>query len=71
MKENIAKVSEKSLVRLEKAINLKTKQIAKKNIDIDTRVECLAKTPAFISLKGHKLNFMPSYPCRLMFNQPM
>ena len=26
---------------------------------------CLAKTPAFISLKDHKPNFMCSYPCHL------
>ena len=43
MKENITKAYKKSLVRLEKAINLEAKQIARINIDIDTRVKCLAK----------------------------
>ena len=39
---------------LEKVINLEAKQSAK-NIDINTRAECFAKTPAFISLTSHQL----------------
>lgn len=34
-----------------------------KNIDVDTTVECLAKTPAFISVKDHKTNLMSSHLC--------
>ena len=42
--------------RLEKALNLEAKQIAKK-LELDDRIECLAKTPAFITFKDHKDNF--------------
>ena len=30
------------------------------------RVECLAKTPAYITLKDHKENFMSKPTCRLI-----
>ena len=51
MKENITKAYKKSLVRLEKAINLEAKQIARINIDIDTRVKCLAKNTSLHKFK--------------------
>ena len=34
--------------------------------DIDRRAECLANTPAFITLKDHKDNFQQKLPCRLI-----
>lgn len=37
---------------LEKSINSKTKEIAK-GIKQDHRVECMAKAPAYITLKDH------------------
>lgn len=65
MKENITKTYKKSSAQLEKGINLEAKQIAK-TIDMNTRVEFLSKTPAFISLKDHKPNSMSSHPCHLI-----
>ena len=63
--ENITKTYKKSTNRLEHAINMEAKHIAK-NIKLDDRIESLAKTPAFITLKDHKENFRPSHPCRLI-----
>ena len=65
LKEKITKIYRKSTQRLEKALNLKAKQIAKK-LELDDRIECLAKTPAFITFKDHKDNFRSSHPCRLL-----
>ena len=63
--ENITKTYKKSTSRLENSINMEAKYIAKK-IKLDDRIECLAKTPAFITLKYHKENFRTSHPCRLI-----
>ena len=63
--ENITKTCKKSTSRLENSINMEAKYIAKK-IKLDHRIECLAKTPAFITLKDHKENFRTSHPCRLI-----
>ena len=54
--DNIAKSYKKSTDRLEKAISMEAKNIAKK-IQLSDRIDCLAKTPAFITLKDHKDNF--------------
>ena len=62
--ENITKTYKKSTNRLEHAINMEAKHIAK-NIKLDDRIESLAKTPAFITLKDHNKNFRSSHPCRL------
>ena len=53
---NVTKSYQKSTERLEKAINMEAKHISKK-LDLDNRIECLAKNAAFISLKDHKPNF--------------
>lgn len=48
-----------------KAISLEAKPFVK-NIDLDIRVECLAKTHSLRKFKkNHKLNFMSSHPCGL------
>ena len=44
---------------------MEAKHISKK-LDLDNRIECLAKNPAFISLKNHKPNFQSTSPCRLI-----
>ena len=44
---------------------MEAKNIAKK-IQLSDRIECLAKTPAFITLKDHKDNFQSSLHCRLI-----
>ena len=62
---NITKSYRKSTKRLEKAINMEAKHISKK-LELDNRIEGLAKNPAFISLKDHKPNFQSSLPCRLI-----
>ena len=36
------------------------------NIKLDDRIESLAQTPAFITLKGHQESFRTSHPCRLI-----
>ena len=52
-------------IRLIIYINLEAKNIAKK-LDLAERVECLAKNPAFITLKDHKEGFQGCLPCRLI-----
>ena len=37
-----------------------------KNIQLSDRIECVAKTPAFITLEDHKDNFQSSLHCRLI-----
>ena len=63
--ENITKTYKKLTYRLEHAINMEAKHIAK-NIKLGDRIESLAKTPAFITLKDHKENFRSIHPCRLI-----
>ena len=62
---NITKSYLKSTKRLKKAINLEAKHISEK-LELDNRIECLAKSTAFISLKDHKPNFQSSLSCRLI-----
>ena len=56
LKDNITNSYKKSTDRLEKPINMDAKNIAKK-IELSDSTECLAKTPALITLKDHKDNF--------------
>ena len=44
---------------------MEAKCIAKK-INLDDRIDLLAKNPVFITLKDHKPNFRSSLPCRLI-----
>ena len=63
--DNITKTYKKAPTKLERSINLEAQNIAKK-IDLDDRIESLAKTEAFITLKDHKDNFQNKLPCRLI-----
>ena len=63
--DKIKKTYRKSTPRLEKAINMEAKSIAK-NINLDDRIDSLAKNPEFITLKDHKPNFRSSLPRRLI-----
>ena len=64
--ENIPKSHKNSTKRVENTINMETKHIAK-NIKLDYRIESLAQTSAFVTLKDHKENFRTSsHPCRLI-----
>ena len=38
----------------------------KKAINVEAKIECLAKTPAFITSKDHKDNFQSSLHCHLI-----
>ena len=63
--EDITKTYKKSTNRLEYAINMEAKHIAK-NIKLDDQIESLTKIPTFIILKDYKENFRSSHPCRLI-----
>ena len=65
LKNNVTKTYKKAPPKLEKSINLEAKYIAS-SYSIDNRAECLANTPAFITLKDHKENFQTKLPCRLI-----
>ena len=56
LKEKITKTYKKGTPRLEDAINLEAKQIAK-SIKLDNKIECTAKNPALKTLKYRKINF--------------
>ena len=62
---NISKTYKQSTKRMGNAINMEAKSTAK-NIKLDDRIESLAQTTAFITLKNHKENFRTSHPCRLI-----
>ena len=63
--ENITKSYKKSPTRLEKSINLETKETAAE-IELNDRIEYMAKAPAYITLKDHNNNFRSAHPCRLI-----
>ena len=65
LNDNATKTYKKFTNRLEKSINMEAKYITK-SISLGNRIECQAKTPAFITLKDHKDNFRTSHPCRLI-----
>ena len=48
-----------------KAINMEARHISKK-LELVKKMKCLAKNPAFLSLKDHKLNFQLFQHCRLI-----
>ena len=61
----MTKLYKKSLIHLEKSINLEAKEIAA-GVKLDDRIEYMAKAPAYITLKDHKDNFRSAHPCRLI-----
>ena len=65
LKENITKTYKKAPIKLEHSINLEAKNISKR-LNLENRIECLAKNEAFITLKDHKENFKNNLPCRLL-----
>ena len=56
LKENVTKTYKKAPPKVETAINLEAKCIAT-NLNLSDRIERLAQTPAYITLKDHKENF--------------
>ena len=65
LKENITKTYKDAPSKLQASINFEAKHIASK-LALSDRIEHLAKTPVYITLKGHKENFHTSTPCRLI-----
>ena len=61
MTDNITKTYKKS----NNSINLDAKHLAK-NLEIADRVECMARQPAYITLKDHMENFNINPKCRLI-----
>ena len=53
---NVTKTYKKAPPKLETSINLEAKSIAEL-INLCDRIECIARTPAFIPLKDHKPDF--------------
>lgn len=63
--KNITKDYKKADNETEKQYTLENKLIAEK-LDLCDRIEQTAKTPAFITLKDHKPNFLNKPTCRLI-----
>ena len=61
----MTKTYEKAPPKLKNSINLEAKQIAE-TIKLSDRIESLAETEAFITIKDHKENFENQKPCRLL-----
>ena len=63
--DNISKTYKKMEYNIYNKINKEAKTIAN-NYGISERVDCLAKSNAFVSLKDHKPNFSSNPKCRLI-----
>ena len=63
--DKVTKTYKKAPPKLETTINLEAKNIAQLS-NLDYRIECIAKTPAFIALKDHKPDFRQNSSCRLI-----
>ena len=65
LRNNVTKTYRKAVPQLVKAISLEAKEIAR-NLNLDNRIECIAKNNAFVTLKDRKQNFRSATPCRLI-----
>ena len=63
--DNISKTYKKTEHDIYNKINKEAKTIAN-NYGVSERVDCLAKSNAFVSLKDHKSNFSSNPKCRLI-----
>ena len=63
--DNITKTYKQSNNNVYNSINLEAKHIAKK-LEIADRIECMARKPAYITIKDHKENFNINPKCRLI-----
>ena len=63
--DNITKTYQKVPKKLQSAINLEAKIIAK-SLKLADKIDQLAKTEAFINVKDHKENFVNKPTCRLI-----
>ena len=64
VRNNVTKTYRKTPSQLEKAINFEGREIAQ-NINLDDRIECIAKNNAFVTQEDHKQNFRSGTPCYL------
>ena len=64
--DNITKTYKQSNNNIYNSINLEAKYIAKKKLEIAYGVECMARKPAYITLKDHKENFNINPKCHLI-----
>ena len=60
--DNVTKIYQKAPPKLEVSINLEAKSISTK-LKISDRIECIARTPAFVTLKDHKNNSHSNPTC--------
>ena len=60
--DNVTKTYKKAPPKLETLINLEAKNIAE-FINLDDYIECIARTPGFITLKDHKPDFRQNPSC--------
>ena len=65
LQKNITKTYKKATPDTADSIELKAKDIAKK-LQLDSRINTIAKREAFITLKDHKTNFANNPTCRLI-----
>jgi hypothetical protein len=63
--ENVTKDYKKAPPNLEKDINIEDKRIAAA-LELDDRINCIAKNETFITLKDHKPSFNNKPTCRLI-----
>ena len=63
--DNISKTYKRTVHNIYNKINKEAKTIAN-NYGVSERVDCLAKSNAFVSLKDHKPNFSSNPKCRLI-----
>ena len=65
MTDNITKTCKQSNNNVCNSINLEAKHIGKR-LEIANRVECMARKPAYITMKDHKEIFNINPKCRLI-----
>lgn len=65
LRNNITKTYKPAAAHTYDDINREAQQIAR-TLELDDRVECMAKKDAYITLKDHKENFSSALPCRLI-----
>ena len=63
--DNVTKTYKKAPPKFKTSINLEAKNIAEL-INLDDRIECIARTLDFITLKDHKPDFRQDPLCRLI-----
>ena len=65
LKESVTKTYKKAPLNVDTAINLEAKCIAT-NLKLNEKIERLAQTPAYITLKNHKETFWSNPSCHLI-----